>query len=183
LARHAASVTTHQVDGPVAVASATVDYYQAPSPFLPDAGLSLGYLLFGSGSGTASYSIEGFDTALGCSVSAVANAAIIPRQNGPVVDFDSTIIVNFGLPDPLHRAVIGNGRTLMTAVPVTFTCNGQTEVDLADQDVQWLEMYQPPELDAPTIGDDGLSFTGGWGWTDEEGHHDALWDLHATPEQ
>ncbi|MGH8316230.1 MAG: hypothetical protein ACRETU_13890, partial [Steroidobacterales bacterium] len=152
-----ASVTTQFVDGPVMVESATVDYYQAPTAYSPDAGLSLGYLTMGSGTGTAHYSISGFNTALGCTITGVANAAIIPRQNGPVVDYDSTIIINFGLPDPLHRAVIGDGRSQMTGVSETYECNGQTDVVVTDKDVHWLVLPQPPDLFAPTVSDDGLA--------------------------
>jgi uncharacterized protein YjdB len=179
-----ASLTTHLVDGPVTVESATADYHQAPSVFLPDAGLSLGYLIFGSGSGTASFNISGFNTALGCTITGSANAAIIPRQNGPVVDFDSTIIVNFGLPDPLlHRAVIGTGRTTITGVRETYACPGSTEVITFDREVQWLSLPEPPDLVAPTVSDDGQSFTGRWARTDADGDKVSVWDLHATREQ
>ena len=177
-----ASLTTHLIDGPVTVESATMDYYQAPSFFLPDAGLSLGYLIFGSWSGTASFNISGLNTALGCTITGVANAAILPRQNGPVVDFDSTLIVNFGLPDPLHRVVLGSGKTTMTGVRETFDCSGTSEVITVDRVVQWLSIPQPPDDVGVTVSDDGLNFAGRWTRTDADGDKVSVWDLHATPQ-
>jgi uncharacterized protein YjdB len=177
-----ASLTTHLIDGPVTVESATVGYYQAPSSFLPDAGLSLSYLLLGSSAGTASFDISGLDTVSGCTITGAADAAIVPRQNGPVVDLDSTLIVNFGLPEPLHRAVIGGGRTSMTGIRETFDCSGGSQVITVDRQVEWLSLPQPPDLAAPTISDDGLSFTGRWARTDADGDKVSVWDLHATRE-
>lgn len=181
-----ASLTTHTVDGPVTVQSATVNFVQAKSVAagLPDAGLSLGYLMFGTFTdSTASYSISGFNTALNCTVTGNANAAMVPQITGPFVNTDGNMIVNFGLPDPLHRAIIATGRTLITDVPETYACPGQTEVITTDKTVEWLSIPQPPGDEAPTVSDDGQTIGGRWTRTDEEGDKVSEWDLHAVREQ
>lgn len=181
-----ASLTTHSIDGPVTVesATATFDQYRSTVPDLPDAGLSLGYIVFGTFiNSSASYSISGFNTPLGCTITGSANAAMQPYYNGPVLHTDGDLIVNFGLPDPLHRAVIGGGRTLITGVAETYVCSGQTEVITSDKTVQWLALPQPPTEVAPTISADGQSFTGRWQRTDADGDKVSLWDFHAVREQ
>jgi hypothetical protein len=181
-----ASLTTHSIDGPVTVESATMTFDQRRStvPDLPDAGLSLGYIVFGTfASGSASYSISGFNIPLGCTITGSANAVMQPYPDGPVIHTDGDLIVNFGLPDPLHRAVIGTGRTLITGVAETYVCGGGTEVITGDRTVDWLSLPQPPSQMAPTVSADGQSFTGRWQRTDSQGDKVSVWDLHAVQEQ
>jgi hypothetical protein len=175
-------VTTHAPDGLVIEESANVSFDLAKSVAagLPDAGLSLGYLVFGTNAtSVAHYSISGFSTALGCTVTGNGNAAMIPRANGPFVDTDGSLIVNFGLPEPLHRAVLGSGSTHVEGIAITYACPMATETDSFDLDVRWLRFPDP----APTLSADGQHISGSFTMTDGEGVHLSGWDLHAVREQ
>ena len=77
---------------------------------------------------TASFSVSGLDPVLGCTVTGSATGAMQPRPGGGIVETDGNLIVNFELPDPLHRAVIGTGRTTILGVAETFaTCSGSND--------------------------------------------------------
>jgi hypothetical protein len=176
-----ASLTTHTVEGPVTVQSATVTFDQVRSAAmgLPDAGMSLGYDVLGTFTGsTASFSVSGLDPVLGCTVTGSATAAMQPRPSGGIVETDGNLIVNFGLPDPLHRAVIGTGRTTILGVAETFTCSGGTTVVTVDKNVEWLSLPDP----SPTVSADGQRMSGTWTRTDAEGDKVSTWDLHALRE-
>jgi uncharacterized protein YjdB len=175
-------VTTHEADGPVRVESADVSFDLAKSEAagLPDAGLSLGYLVFGTNATSiAHYSISGFSNGIGCTLSGNGNAAMIPRANGPFVDTDGGLIVNFGLPEPLHRTALGTGITEIKDVSITHVCPMGTGTDVSDQTVRWLKFPDP----AATLSADGQSIKGSFTTTDAEGEHQSSWDLHAVREQ
>jgi hypothetical protein len=180
------SLTTHTVDGPVTIESATVIYDEDPTalPGLTDGGLSLGYDIFTTSAGSsASYSISGTDVAIGCTITGSASEAMLIEPNGPVTHHDGDLILNFGLPDPLHRAVLGTGRTIIAGVVETLACRDSTEVVTGDKTVTWLSLPQPPSQAAVTVSDDGQSITGTWTRTDDEGEKVSVWNLHAVREQ
>jgi len=176
-----ASLTTTTVDGPVTVESATVTFDQARSEFagLPDAGMSLGYVVLGTfTSSTAHFDISGLYTASGCTVTGSANVDMQPQGSGSFVDTDGDMILTFGLPEPLHRAAVGSGTTTIPGVRETVTCPGATEVLSIDQDVHWLSL---PEA-SPPISADGQRIGGSWSRTDADGDKVSTWDLHALRE-
>jgi hypothetical protein len=180
------SLTTHSIDGPVTIESATVIYDQDPAglPGLTDAGLSLGYdLLTTSAGSSASFSISGTDTVLGCTITGSASAPMLIEPNGPITHHDGSLIQNFGLPDPLHRAVIGTGTTLIAGVAETYACKDSAEVVTGDKMVKWFSLPQPPSQAAITVSDDGQSIAGSWSRTDDEGDKVSVWNLHAVREQ
>gem|GEM_PF-1582829 len=178
-----ASLTTQTVDGPVTVQSATATFDQVRSVAagLPDAGVSLGYVTMGTfTNSSASFSVSGTSATSGCTITGSATAVMQTQANGPFTTTDGNIIVDFGLPDPLHRAVTGSGSTFIPGVAETLACPGQTEVTTVDQSVQWLSL---PTAVPPTISADGQSFTGRWERTDGEGDKVSVWDFHAMQEQ
>jgi hypothetical protein len=176
-----ASLTTTTVDGPVTVESATVTFDQARSELagLPDAGMSLGYVVLGTfTSSTAHFDISGRYTTSGCTVAGSATVDMQPQGSGGFVDTDGDIILTFGLPEPLHRAAVGSGTTTIPGVRETLDCPGGTEVLSIDQDVHWLSL---PEA-SPRISPDGQHIGGIWSRTDADGDKVSTWDLHALRE-
>ena len=150
---------------------------------LTDAGLSLGYALFSTSAGSnASFSISGTDTVTGCSITGSASAPMLIEPNGPITHHDGGLILNFGLPDPLHRAVIGTGNTIIAGVTETYACKDSTEQIVGDKSVKWFSLPQPPSQATVTVGDDGQSIVGSWSRTDDEGDKVSVWDLHAVRE-
>jgi hypothetical protein len=179
------SLTTNSIDGPVTIESAAVVYDLDPAGFpgLTDAGLSLGYALFSTSAGSnASYSISGTDTATGCSITGSASAPMLIEPNGPVTHHDGGLILNFGLPDPLHRVVIGTGNTIIAGVSETYACKDSSELIVGDKSVKWFSIPQPPSQMAVTVGDDGQSIIGNWTRSDDEGDKVSVWNLHAVRE-
>ena len=180
------SLTTNSTDGPVTVESATVvyDFDPAGLPGLTDGGLSLGYALFSTSAGSnASFGISGTDTATGCTITGSASAPMLIEPDGPITHHDGGLILNFGLPDPLHRAVIGTGNTIIAGVAETYACKDSTEVVTGDKSVKWFPLPQPPSQPAVTVGDDGQSIVGTWSRSDDEGDKVSVWNLHAVREQ
>ena len=171
-----ATTTTTRASGPVTVESATVtfDRFQNKPPLdLPDSGLASGYdLLAASGAGRVGFTISGFDTQLGCSISGSADAAMTG-------DNDGSLIVNFGLPVPLYRLVIGEGARTIPGVRLTSNCHGNVETFDVDENVRWLSMPNP----GAAISADGQRINGRWDRTDEDGAKTTVWDFRSIREQ
>ena len=169
-----ASTTTTSATGPVTVESATVtfDRFQNQPPLnLPDSGLSSGYnLLTASKGGSVSFSISGFDTQSGCSLTGNANAAMTG-------DNDGSLILNFGLPVPLYRIVIGQGARIMPGVRLTSNCNGNVETFNVDENVHWLSSFPDP---GAGISADGQTISGKWDRVDSDGAKTTVWDFHSV---
>jgi hypothetical protein len=171
-----ATTTTTSATGPVTVESATVtfDRFQNQPPLnLPDSGLSSGYNLLTATKGSVSFSISGFDTASGCSLTGNANAAMTG-------DNDGSLIVNFGLPVPLYRIVIGQGARVIPGVPLTSNCNGHVETFNVDESVSWLPSFQDP---GALISADGQTISGRWDRSDSAGTKSTVWSFSSMREQ
>jgi hypothetical protein len=176
------SVTTHAPDGLVIEESADVslDLAKSVAAGLPDAGLSLGYLVFGTNATSiAHYSVSGVSSATGCTTTGNGNAAMIPRAIGPFVETDGSLNLNFGVPEPLHRTVQGSGITLVTGIHITYVCPLGTSTDVFDLDVHWLKWPDP----AVPVSADGQFISGSYETTDADGTHLSGWNLHAVREQ
>jgi len=171
-----ATTTTTSVSGPVTVASAdvTFDRFQNKPPLnLPDAGLSSGYsLLTASPGGSVSFSISGVYTQSGCSISGNANAAMTG-------DNDGSLIINFGLPEPLYRVVIGQGTRTIPGVRLTSNCNGRVESFNVDENVAWLPTFPDP---GAMLSADGQTLSGRWDRVDSEGAKSTVWNFHSVRE-
>ena len=117
-----------------------------------------------------SFSISGFDTGLGCSVSGEGSAPMTG-------DNDGSLIVNFGLPMPLYRIVIGDGKRSVP-VPVKVSCPGSVETVLVDELASWLAFPDP----GATISADGQTIAGTWTRIDSDGAKTTVWNFHSMRE-
>ncbi len=171
-----ATTTTTSASGPVTIESASVtfDRFQNKPPLdLPDAGLSLGYsLLTATPGGSVGYSISGFDTQLGCTISADAHGVLTG-------DNDGSLIVNFGLPVPLYRIVIGQGARSIPGVRVTTNCNGKVTSFDVDENVAWLPTFPDP---GAMLSADGQTLSGRWDRVDSDGAKSTVWNFQSMRE-
>ncbi len=172
-----ASLTTQSVAGFTTVESfdGSFDRQRILSPDPADMLVGLDVFVANT-QGKVSYSINGPVAGTNCTITGSGTGNVRAISDG------NMIVSYLGLgavPLPLDRMMIGSGVTTVPAIAVTTRCGAAApSTSVLDKDVAWLSL----PTDGVAISADGLTISGTWTRTDDQGTKTSVWNFKAVRE-